>query len=535
MSAATTSRILDAVSKDARGLVQRLQKLQEIGTALSAERDLATLLQLILRESRRLTGADSGSCYVRLDDVEVDPKATAKDDITKRTPYLCLKVTQNDSITFPFKEMKLPFDRKTIAGFVALTGEMQNVIDVYSLPPGTVYSYNRAFDDASGYRCKSMLVVPMHNREKDIIGVLQLINKKRDPAVRLTDRALVEDHVTIFDAFDEELLLSLASQAGICIETAKLHDDIEQMFEGLVQSFTHALERRNKTTAGHCIRVAKYTIAIAEAINTCPERFGIKPYTPDQLKELRYAALLHDIGKIAVPEAVLDKGNKLTDDQMRTIEYRFHYWKAKLGAQGAGAKPLLERLDRYLAHLKRVNIPVERLTDDDVKLLDEIKAATFVDADGKERPLISEAEHENLIIRRGNLTTVERKAIEQHIVDTWEILKQVPWPRQFSRVANLAACHHEKNNGSGYPWGFKAEHIPLGGRILAMVDIFEALTAKDRPYKKAMPIEKALAIVEEEVNRGALDKEIFALFKERQLYGLFAGESGFIGNLKTSS
>ncbi len=533
MSQATSSRILDAVSKDARGLVQRLQKLQQIGAALSAEHDLGKLLQLILRESRSLTGADSGSIYIRGDEVEVDPKATAKDEITKRTPYLALKVVQNDSVTFPFKEMKLPFDRKTIAGYVALSGEMQNLIDCYSLPPDVPYSYNKGFDEASGYRCKSMLVVAMHNRDGEIIGAIQLINKKREAGTRLRDKTVVEEHVTMFDAFDEELVLSLASQAGICVETAKLYEEIERMFEGLVQSFTLALERRNRTTFGHCMRVAQYALAIAEAVNTCPEKFGGVVFSSDQLKELRYAGLLHDIGKIAVPEAVLDKGNKLTDDQMKALEYRFHYWKAKLTAQGPGSKPLGERIDKYLAHIKRVNIPLERLGDEDVKLLDEIKAATFIDVDGTEKPLLGDWEHENLVIRRGNLTTRERKQIERHITDTWEMLKQVPWPKQFAKVANIAACHHEKVNGSGYPWGFKADEIPFAGKILAIVDIFEALTAKDRPYKKAMPVDKAMAILDDEVARGALDKDLWALFKERKLHTLFAGESGMVGAPKT--
>jgi HD-GYP domain-containing protein (c-di-GMP phosphodiesterase class II) len=428
--------------------------------------------------------------------------------------------------------MKLPFDRKTIAGYVALSGEMQNLIDVYSLPPETTYSYNRAFDEASGYRCKSMLAVPMRNREGQVIGVIQLINKKRRPDVRLSDKSIVEDEVTMFDAFDEELVLSLGSQAGICLETAKLYEEIEVMFEGLVQSFTLALERRNRTTYGHCMRVAQYAIAIAQAVCDNPERFGGVTYTPDQMKELRYAALLHDIGKIAVPEAVLDKQNKLTDDQLKAVEYRFHYWKAKLAAQGAGAKAAIERLDKYLAHVRRTNIPLERIADEDVKLLDEIKSATFIDTDGKEKTLLSDLEHENLVIRRGNLTLRERKQIEQHIVDTWEMLKQVPWPKQFAKVANLAACHHEKINGSGYPWGFKAADIPLGGKILAIVDIFEALTAKDRPYKPAMPVEKAMAIVDDEVARGALDKDLWALFKEKKLHQLFAGESGFVGKPK---
>ena len=245
MSGKGTSRVLESVDSRTRSVVQRLQKLQEIGTQLSAEQDLTKLLDLILRESRHLTNADAGTVFVRLDEVETVEHATGKDSIHKITPFLVIKVAQNDSIKFPFKEMKLPFDRKTISGHVAASGELLNLEDVYKLPADAPYAYSRAFDERSGYRCKSMLVIPMKNREGEIIGVIQLINKKKDPTEVLGSPAVVESSVTSFDAFDEEFVMSLASQAGICIEKAKLYDDIEKMFEGLVNSFTLALERRN--------------------------------------------------------------------------------------------------------------------------------------------------------------------------------------------------------------------------------------------------------------------------------------------------
>ena len=525
---ATGSRILQSLPREFHGLIRKFQKLQEVGAALSAEKDLGALLSLILRESRTLTNSDSGSIYIREDDVEILENATAKDTVTRSTPYLVLKITQNDSITFPFKEFRLPFDVKTVAGYVANSGEIVNLPDVYKLPPDVSFSYNRSFDQKSGYRCKSMLVVPMKNRDGDIIGALQLINKKKEPTARLRTADDVEAGVMSFDPLDEELLLSLASQAAVCIEKARLYDDIERMFEGLVQSFTLALERRNRTTYGHCMRVAEYALAIAEAVNQSPpELFGGLRYTPDQMKELRYAALLHDIGKIAVPEAVLDKKNKLTDEGVRAIEYRFHYWKNRLKAEGKSSDEIQARLDRYLDHIRRTNIP-KPLAEADTGLLAEIRKGTFSDVDGAEKPLLTDEEYENLAIERGNLTGKERKQIEQHIVDTWEILKRVPWPKYVAHVPNIAACHHEKVNGTGYPWGFHAQDIPLGGKILAIVDIFEALTAKDRPYKPAIPIEKALKILDDEEARGGIDSKLYRLFKDRGIYTLFLGETGFI-------
>src|SRR5688572_668088 len=299
---ATGSRIMQSLPPEFHGMIRKFQKLQEIGSALSAEKDLTALLHLILRESRSLTGADSGSIYIREDEVEFLENATAKDTISRSTPYLVLKITQNESLDFPFKEFRLPFDVKTVAGYVANSGEIVNLPDAYKLPAGVPFSYNKSFDEKSGYRCKSMLVVPMKNRDGDIIGAIQLINKKRIPDGRLTSPNEVDAAVASFDAFDEELLQSLSSQAAVCIEKARLYDEIERMFEGLVQSFTLALERRNRTTFGHCMRVARYAVAIAEAVNLSPpELFGGLRYTPDQVKELRYAALLHDIGRSPCP------------------------------------------------------------------------------------------------------------------------------------------------------------------------------------------------------------------------------------------
>ncbi len=520
MASSTTSRILESVDQRSRHLVQRLQKLQEIGTLLSAEQDLLKLLGLILRESRLLTNADAGAIFVREDDVQTVENATAKDRIHRITPYLSLKVAQNDSVRLPFKEMRLPFEPRTLAGYVALKGEILNLPDVYQIPKDAPYSYSTAFDELSGYRCCSMLVLPMKNREGESIGAIQLINKKKDPRVLLESRDKVGKHVTVFDPFDEEFVSALASQAAVCIEKAKLYEDIEKMFEGLVNSFTLALERRNRTTFGHCMRVAKYAVAIAEAVNDSPpELFGGLRFTPIQIRELRYAALLHDIGKIAVPEAVLDKQNKLLDSEVRAIEYRFHY----AGSQG---KPP-EKVRAWAAAVRRINVP-RGISPEDRRALDEIRAERFTDVDGQERSLLTDHEHENLAIERGNLTSLERRQIEQHIVDTWEILKRIPWPRDFRSVANIAACHHEKIDGSGYPWKLKGDEIPMGGQILAIVDIFEALTAKDRPYKPAIPVDKAIEIVQKEVDRGALNPEIWKLFLDRQLHALFKDETGFV-------
>jgi HD-GYP domain-containing protein (c-di-GMP phosphodiesterase class II) len=520
-----TSVILKNVHKDSRGLVRRLQKLQQIGTALSAEHNLDKLLTLILRESRTLTNADSGSVFIREDQVETNPHATGKDLMHTVTPFLSLKVAQNDSIHFPFKEMKLPYDRKTIAGHVATSGELLNIPDVYQIPKDAPYSYSTAFDEISGYRCKSMLVIPMKNRDDDIIGVIQLINKKREPWIRLESKDKVDNFVTTFDPFDEELVATLASQAAVCVEKTKLYEEIEGMFEGLVESFTIAIEKRDCPTYGHCKRVAKYALALAEAVNTAPQgMFDGYAFDRERLKELRFAALLHDIGKISVPEAVLDKKNKLLDSELQAIRYRF----AIARYQGSTAP-----LDAWFDRLTKINIPLG-MTEDDAKFVEQVRAQTFTDLDGLVKPLLTDHEFENLMVRRGNLTPRERKIIEHHIVDTWEILKRIPWPKRLAWVPNVAACHHERLNGSGYPWGLRGNDIPIGGRILAIVDIYEALTASDRPYKPAIPIEKALAILDDECAKGNIDPKLYGLFKERKIYQMFVDETGFVPRLPSS-
>lgn len=509
MSEGETSRMIRHLDGDARNIVQRLRRLQEVGTALTGEGDLERLLARILKEGRALLQAEAGSVFLREDDVSISPRATGKDEIHQVRPRLVLKVAQNDAIRFPFQEMRLPFDTKTVAGYVATSGDVVNVPDVYALDKGSSFSYSTTFDHISGYRCRSMLVVPMRKQDGEIVGVLQLINKKsgREGGG--------------FDDVDVEYLLALASQAAVCVEKNRLYADIEGMFEALVNSFSLAIEMRDAATHGHCTRVAQYAVAIAKAVNTAPaENFGGVRFGEPELRELRYAALLHDVGKIAVPEAILGKKNKLTDDQLRVIEYRFAYWKERKPEDGP-------RLDEILAWIRKVNIP-RGMSGEDLAFLEEARGEKFVDIDGAVKALLTDFEVKNLEVLRGNLTPEERGRIERHIVDTWELLKPIPWPKGLRWVPNIASCHHEKIDGSGYPWGLRGDEIPLGGRILALVDIFEALTAKDRSYKPAFPVDRALEILRQEVEANHIDSGLFRLFREREIYKMFVDQTGYV-------
>lgn len=518
----TSSRILLKVSAESRQLFLKLHRLQEISVAVSAEQNLDRLLAFILTSARELVSADAGSIFVRLDDLALNKEATGKDDLYQATPFLVMKAAQNESLEFPFREMKLPFDPSSIAGTVALSGATLNIPDVYRIPADAGYTHSSKFDEATGYRSRSMLVIPMRDIHGETVGVLQLINKKQARGLRLTSPADVDRYVQSFDDVDEDLILALASQAAVSIEKTNLYNQIRGMFRGFVKALIGVLERRNYTTFGHCKRIADYALALAQCINAHPE--GALPsinFSSEQLEELEYGALLHDIGKLAVADAVLDKRNKITDDQLRIIEYRLAYAE-KTGRIDAALRA------RAWAHIQKCNIPSQKMSDDDVKGLEEIRKVRFQDLDGQDRPILSDFDFDNLSIRYGNLTTPERQAIEKHVSETWEILKQIPWARHLRRVPNFAGTHHEKIDGSGYPWKLKGDEIPLGGKILAITDIFEALTAQDRPYKKAIPAPEAIRIIDDLVKAGKLDRSLFELFIKYKLYSVHIKEDGTI-------
>jgi HD-GYP domain-containing protein (c-di-GMP phosphodiesterase class II) len=503
------SRILTRLPAEQRSLFERFHRLQRVGVALSAEQNLDRLLRMILDTAKDLTTADAGTVFVRVDETQMNQNATGKDEIWSSTPSLALKVSVNDSIHFPFQEMRLPWDQSSIAGRVAATGELLNIPNAYDLPKDSPFRHSDRFDKQIGYKTRSMLVVPMKNIDGEVIGVLMLINKKRAVADRIATPAEADAKAVAFTEVDEELIGALGSQAAVSIEKATLYEQIKGMFRGFVESLIGVLERRNYTTGGHCRRMADYAVETARAIHSTGFRGAT--FTEAQLEELEYAGLLHDIGKLAVPDAVLDKRNKLTDEQMKILEYRFAFARQSLPPETAS------KLDGWLREIRRINVP-RGVSDADLTLLEEVRRVRFVDADGTEQPLLTDFEHENLAIRRGNLTPKERAQIERHIVETWEILRTIPWPKYLRRIPNMAATHHEKLDGSGYPWKFKADEIPLGGKILAIADIFEALTAQDRPYKPPIPFDKTCAIIRDEIAHGKLDGELFEIFLRHKVY-----------------
>lgn len=505
-----------------------LGELIEIAKAVSTEREIDKLLGLILEKSRFITGADAGSIYV----VEGDDP-----DPLRRT--LRFKLTQNDSIELDFREFTVPVSPRSMSGYVALHKSPLNIADVYDLPAHSPFAFDRSFDAKIAYRTKSMLCAPLQSRGGDVIGVIQLINKKRDPELRLRSTEDFERQIVPFDQRSEELLMTLASQAGIALENAILYAEINRMLEGFVRASVEAIEQRDPTTSGHSRRVADFTVGLARAVErTSAGPFRDVRWTRDDLRELEYASLLHDFGKIGVREEVLVKAKKLYGHQLDNIRLRFDYAIRSLEAdvlrrkvvvhERSGSADELSRLDEELtfrrsqlesafAAICGSNEPTI-MSGGDFAQIEAVARETYTDLSGREMPLITKEEMQSLSVPRGSLTPTEIDEIRSHVTHTFEFLSQIPWGKQFRRVALIAGAHHERLNGTGYPHRLHAAEIPLQSKMMSVADIFDALTASDRPYKKAVPVERALDILGFEVKDQHLDGDLVRIFVEARVW-----------------
>ncbi len=507
-----------------------LHELSSVGIALMRVRDLDVLLPMILREARRITGSDAGSLYL----AEIDSSGAE---------FLHFRLMQNDSLPqVEQPSFRLPVDSSSIAGHAALQTKPLVIDDAYQIPEDAPYSFNPSFDREYGYRAKSMLMVPLRDPRGDLVGVVQLVNPKRDPFATLIDERSVEVHVRPYVTHDVRIVQSLAGQAAICIENSRLHGAIERLFEGLVTAAVTAIEQRDPTTSGHSFRVAQLTCDLAEVVDGlqagvyAEERF---PY--QRMRQLRFAALLHDFGKVGVREEVLVKANKLPPLLDRGVGDRFRLIRAVVQGQfeKQRAEYLLEhgvdeydafvkrldaefelerqRVDRFEQAIREANIP-RVLAEEQAGILDEIAATGYRDSFGEEIPYLTPEELHFVKIPRGSLDPDERKEIESHVSFTHQFLRQIPWTEDLKQVSEIAYTHHERMNGSGYPRGLRGESIPLEARIMMVADIFDALTASDRPYKKSVPVERALDILRMEVDDGKLEGKVVDLMIESGVY-----------------
>ena len=508
--------------QEAAATRQELEELNQIGVSLSAERDTDALLTLILAKAREITCSDAGSVYV----VEEDAEGARR---------LRFKHAQNDSVRVPFTEFTLPIDDTSVAGHVALTGSVLQIDDAYRPPPGSRFRINRDFDERVGYRTKSMLVVPMTTPQGTVIGALQLINCKPDPNTVFSTPATVDAGAIPYPDRFRSLAASLASQAAVALENSRLYQSIQTLFEGFVQASVTAIESRDPTTSGHSFRVADFTVALASAVDRADDGvFRDVRFTHDEMKEIRYASLLHDFGKVGVREEVLVKAKKLPPGHLDLIRQRGEIirrgielaharrktdWLITHGREGfeeRGARwdtelaIVLADLDQHLKAVVAANEPTV-MPDDASVGLRELAERVYPDL-GEPLTLITPEEARILTIPRGSLTPEEYRQIQSHVVHTYQFLRQIPWTKELRRVPEIARSHHEKLNGSGYPDGWRAQDIPVQTRMMTISDIFDALTARDRPYKPALSVERALDILTQERQAGAVDGALLQLF-----------------------
>lgn len=528
---ATFKSALDLSRRDAShtSTARTLERILEIGRALASEKDLDTLLDLILTQARHLTGADGSSIYTR-------------DNEGK----LYFRLFQNASTQATSNAQKTLAGDYSVAGYVARSGDIVNVDDAYEIPGDAPYKFNPASDKSLNYRTRSMLTLPLTNKADEVVGVLQLINRKLDYDKRLASKEDFEEVVLPFDIATIEITKALAGQAGVALENSILYEDIEKLFEGFIRASVQAIEARDPTTAGHSFRVAEFTERLSKAVDRSDlQSVKAVEFSKDQLREIRYAALLHDFGKVGVRENVLVKANKLYEYQLEAIEQRFQYARTSIGRHAfREIIDLYEANELSVVELKGRRLEIEEmLAQEDNKLnrflgsvltanrpsvlhesaseeLQAIRQHRFPDFTGEPMELLQEFEFTNLSLSKGSLSPEERQQIESHVSHTFEFLSLIPWTKNLAALPNIAFAHHEKLDGTGYPRGLPAAEIPVQSKVMTIADIYDALTAPDRPYKKAVSVERALDILAEEAKAGKIDTDLYRIFIDAKAFTL---------------
>ncbi len=496
--------LLEAV--DLRGRVvdeeQIVTALNRIGYALAAIPDRHQLLDEILVQATQLLRADGGTIYLHQEGT------------------LRFGAARNDTVPFSGTRLLLPVDETSLAGFVALHRAPLNVPDVRMLPQDAPYRPNLSFDQRTGYRTHSMLLVPLLDRAGAVLGVLALVNRKPWPGTPLTDFSVV----TPFSERELGLARSIAAQAAVALENSRLHRDIQRLFRGFVEASVTAIEQRDPSTGGHSHRVATLTTRLARAVHDSDELpFQDIHFRPSELTELGYAALLHDFGKVGVREEVLLKAKRLHPWEIDGIELRFRLAALEAVLEATRAGLPREALDQRLRAIELDLRTVQRLSLPSIGLTEADRAEVAAIAErwmltDVPEPVVAPPQVRRICYSFGSLDGPERAEIESHVEHTWRFLQRIPWTRELRRVPELAYAHHEKLDGSGYPRKLVGAEIPFGSRLMTVADIYDALTAGDRPYKAGMTPEAAIGILKEEAARGRVDGDVVALLAARRLW-----------------
>ena len=524
---------LIAAAAAGEDLGQRLEQLNAIGASLSAERDINRLLESILSAAKTITRADGGTLY------RVTDEKTLRFEIV-RTTSLGNYLGGTSGNPVPFYPIHLMSkdgkpNHSMVAAYAALTGKTVNIPDAYTVE-GFDFSGTRNFDKKTGYRSKSFLTVPMKNHENEAIGVLQLINAS-DPNT---------GEIVPFSPSDQRLAESLASQAAIALTNRMLIIQLEELFESFINLMNTAIDEKSPYTGGHCQRVPQLTMMLAEAVNDMSDGpLAAFSMNDKDRYELKIAGLLHDCGKVTTPVHVVDKATKLETiyDRIHIVDTRFEVLKrdaeielmkekallvahgalrAEHDAADARHRERLRRLDDDRAFLRACNIGGEAMRESDQERVRAIARYRWTDTSGHEANFLSEDELKNLTIRAGTLTGDERQIINHHIVATIKMLEALPWPKHLTNVPEYAGGHHERMDGKGYPKGLMREQMSVQARVMGIADIFEALTAKDRPYKKGKTLSESLEILGRMRLNGHVDPDLFDVFVRTKVYRRYA-------------
>ncbi|HEX5055959.1 MAG TPA: HD domain-containing phosphohydrolase [Gammaproteobacteria bacterium] len=511
-------------------LLERVERLNRIGIALSAEKDPARLLEMILRGAKELTGADGGSLY------SVTPNRTlAFDIIATDSLGISMGGTTGRAIPFPqlplYDEQSRPITNMVVACAVHERNTI-NIADAYDAA-GYDFSGTRKFDSQTGYRTRSLLTIPMKNHEDEIIGVLQLINAQHPET----------GEITTFSTTDQQLAESLASQAAVALTTQRLISDLQKLFESFIQLIATAIDEKSPYTGSHCRRIPVLTMMLAEAVhNTGHGPLADFRMTQQDRYELETAAWLHDCGKVTSPEYVIDKSTKLETifDRIELIDTRFEvlkrdaeidYLKRSAPTSPAEREKLakefrdtISKLEEERAFLRKANIGGEFMSPVEQQRVREIGGRQLLNQDGELVPLLTPEEIYNLTIPKGTLTPEERTIVNNHMVATIKMLESLPFPKHLSRVPEYAGGHHERMDGKGYPKGLRREEMSVPARIMAIADVFEALSARDRPYKKGKTISECLVIMRNMAQNNHLDPDLFEIFEREKVYLRYAQE-----------
>ena len=512
---------------DPTNLFERLDQLNQIGVALSKETDINRLLEAILVAAQKITHADGGTLY------RMTEERTLKFEIMRNdTLGIAMGGTTGKPISFYplhlFDKDGAPIT-SMVAAYAVHHDESVNIADAYT-EEGFDFSGTKNFDKKTGYRSQSFLTVPMKNHENEIIGVLQLLNSK-DSATGA---------VTAFSTEDQQLAESLASQAAIALTTRLLINHLENLFESFISLINAAIDDKSPYTAGHCARVPQLTMLLAEAVNEVSvgplSEFSM---TDKDRYELKIAGLLHDCGKVTTPVHVVDKATKLHTifDRIHLVDTRFEVLKrdveiaslqARLKTGVDAADELAHQLaeienDRAFLHV--CNVGGELMSDADQERVRKIsKKYRWRNVEGEAADFLTDDEVENLTIRAGTLTAAERQIINHHIEVTIQMLEALPWPKHLKNVAEYAGGHHERMDGKGYPRGLTREQMSVQARCMGIADIFEALTAKDRPYKKGKTLTESLTILGKFKLGGHIDPDLFDVFMWGKVYLKYADQ-----------